>query len=152
MMSRFPHVRWQSSACLLAVAMTLMAPTWASAQVDGAANAEKTVAVLAFSSYDEIIGDVGMLGELGGNPGLAQFAEGSIALFTGGRGLIGIDKSKPWGTIVTTKGDDFKLLSVIPVNSLDEVVTTLAPLTGGEKPEKDDDGIYEVKGDGDVIF
>ena len=82
----------------------------------------KNVAVIAVSSYNEVISDVGFLGSLADRPELGQMIEGTLALFTQGKGLSGIDKTKPWGVILQTDGQQFLPVGCLPVTDLNQVV------------------------------
>jgi hypothetical protein len=82
----------------------------------------KTVAVVAVSSYEKLISDVGFMGSLADRPELGQMIEGTIALFTQGKGLNGIDKTKPWGVILQTDGQQFLPVGCLPVTDLNQVL------------------------------
>ena len=56
----------------------------------------KPVAVLSIASYDRIMADVAMFGNLAGNPDLDKNLEGMLKLFTQGQGLDGLDQKRPW--------------------------------------------------------
>jgi hypothetical protein len=62
------------------------------------------MAVVTFSGYDQLIADVNYIGGLINKDGLSQIIEGYLAAVTGGAGLNGMDKTKPWGLIVQTDG------------------------------------------------
>jgi hypothetical protein len=112
----------------------------------------KPVVVVSLSGYDELIGDVKFLGELGGNPELAKGLEGMLTMMTGGKGLAGLDKAKPWGAVVQTDGENFPILAFIPVSDLKAFLAVL-PLPGSDGPPKPGaDGIYELPAGGQQIF
>ena len=48
--------------------------------------------------------------------------EGTLALFTQGKGLNGIDKTKPWGVILQTDGQQFLPVGCLPVTDLNQVL------------------------------
>ena len=102
----------------------------------------KTVAVLSVASYDELIGDVGFLGSLAGQPQASQMAEGGIALFTQGRGLASIDRTMPWGLIVQTDGMQFVPVVCLPVTKLDDLLEVAENY--GAKVADVDGGVKEV--------
>lgn len=86
---------------LLLLAATVAAPQPSFAQVDLAGGGgDKTIALVALSGWQPLLDDMGYLGGLVGQPQQAQAVEGLIAMFTGGQGLPGLDKTKPWGVIV----------------------------------------------------
>ena len=112
------------------------------AQEDKAADTAKPVAVLSIASYDRIMADVAMFGELAGNPDLDKNLEGMLQLFTQGQGLVGLDKKRPWCVTLTTDGAAFQPLVYLPVDDVDKLLGSLAGLIG----EADDvgDGLYEL--------
>ena len=82
----------------------------------------KTVAVVGLSSYNNLVSDVNFVGSLADRPELGQMLQGTIALFTQGKGLDGVDQSKPWGVIVQTDGQQFYPVGCIAVTNLDNVL------------------------------
>jgi len=104
-----------SSRMLLAQATTESAPTTSSGPM-------KTVAVIGASSYNDLVGDVNFIGSLADRPELGQMLQGTIALFTQGRGLDGVDQSKPWGVILQTDGQQFMPVACLAVTDLDKVL------------------------------
>ena len=92
------------------------------AETGAAAGAMQTVAVVALSGYDPLMEDIGYLGALGGRPEGAQMIEGMINLFTQGKGLEGMDKTKPWGVVVQTDGNNLLPLVCLPINDLDAIL------------------------------
>ncbi|BBO35940.1 hypothetical protein [Lacipirellula parvula] len=90
--------RWMA-VCGLVVG-AVMAPL-AAAQSTGEA---KPVAIITFAGYDELMKDINFIGELGDQPGAADMVEQFVQMFTQGKGLAGLDKSKPIGAIVLTDG------------------------------------------------
>jgi hypothetical protein len=87
-----------------------------------AAGQMKTVAVIAASSYSDLISDVNFIGSLGQRPQLGQMVEGIIGAFTQFKGLAGVDKSKTWGVIVQSDGMQFLPVGCIPVTDVNEVL------------------------------
>ena len=124
----FRRRRSISIVALLVLAAGVLSARPAFAQADdqtapAAAPGEiKNVAVVAVSSYDKLIADVGFMGSLADRPELGQMIEGTIALFTQGKGLNGIDKTKPWGVILQTDGQQFLPVACLPVTDLNQVL------------------------------
>ena len=56
----------------------------------------KPIAALAVASYNDLISDVNFVGELVDRPQLGATVEGLLALVTQGKGLAGVDKTRPW--------------------------------------------------------
>ena len=48
--------------------------------------------------------------------------QGMIAMFTQGKGLDGIDQSKPWGVILQTDGQQFLPVGCIAVTDINKVL------------------------------
>ena len=82
----------------------------------------KTVAVVGATSYNNLIGDINFIGSLADRPELGQMLQGMIAMFTQGKGLDGIDQSKPWGVILQTDGQQFLPVGCIAVTDINKVL------------------------------
>ena len=107
------------------------------------AAATKPVAVLSIASYDRIMADVAMIGNLAGNPDLDKNLEGMLKLFTQGQGLNGMDPTRPWGVTLSTDGLSFQPLAFIPVKSVKQLLESLAALIG--EPQDAGDGVLELE-------
>ncbi len=90
--------RWMTAACGLVLAL---AP---SAMAQAPAEPAKPIAVVGLTSYDELMQDADYLGGLLGQPGASQMAEMMLQQMTMGKGLAGLDKSRPLGVIVQASG------------------------------------------------
>lgn len=110
----------------------------------------QTVAVAALAGYDALLLDVDFIGELGGRPATADMVEGMLAFFTGGRGLEGLDKTRPIGVILQTDGMSFTPLACLPVADLTPMLE-LAENFGFE-PVDVGDGVYELELPEQVIY
>jgi len=97
----------------------------------------KTMAVVAISSYENLVGDVTFLGTLAGKPELGQMVEGGLAFFTQGKGPDAIDKTKPWGVIVQSDGAAIKPVFCLPVKNVDDLIG-IATAYGAQLSEGDD--------------
>lgn len=82
----------------------------------------KTLGMVALSGWTPLMDDVAYIGELIGRPEQAKSIEGMIALFTQGRGLQGIDKTRPWGLVVQSDGMQFVPLICLPIDDLPTVL------------------------------
>lgn len=100
---------------------------------------DKPVAVVAFSSLDELMTDVAYLTEAAGAPEYGGMAQGFLGPMT-----AGLDKSKPWGVAVMTDGTELKPLGFLPVTDLD----TFLQIHAGNLGEAKDagDGILQLAG------
>ena len=114
------------------------------------ASGVQTIAVAAVSGYDRLMTDIDFLGELAGRPATSQMVEGMLAFFTGGRGLEGLDKSRPIGVMVQTDGGSFTPLVCLPVADLTPVLE-LAENFGFE-PIDAGDGLYELELENQTVF
>ncbi len=128
---------------MLAVAMLL------GAAVPALAQETKPVMVVSFSGYNELIADVDMIGKLGGAPELSKGLEGLLAVATAGKGVAGLDKTKPLGAVVYTDGDSFPAVGFVPVTDLKALLGVLEGPLGEAKD--DGTGIYELSG-GDTTW
>jgi hypothetical protein len=103
----------------------------------------KPLFVAALRSYEELIGDLDAIGKASDNPDLAQGIEGLIQLVTQGQGLVGLDKTKPWGLAVSSDGIQFQIVGFLPVNDLEKFMSALGGVAG--EPQKTDDGVWKVE-------
>ncbi|MEO0530759.1 MAG: hypothetical protein AAF266_09330, partial [Planctomycetota bacterium] len=142
-----------------ASAFACLAPTTALAQAVATPEAEtdqevgsglQTVAVAALAGYNPLLEDVDFIGELGGRPATADMVEGMLAFFTGGRGLEGLDKSRPLGVVLQTDGASFTPLACLPVADLTPMLE-LAENFGFE-PIDAGNGVYELELPEQVIY
>jgi hypothetical protein len=100
----------------------------------------KPVGIFAVASYDHLKGDVSYVGEMIGRPELAAMAEGGIALLTAGRGLQGLDKTRPVGIVfVLPEGaEEAEPIVLLPVTDAGKLLAL-----AGEPKKKD--GLWEVE-------
>ncbi len=117
------------------------APAAAAPATDGG---WQQVAMLAIEPYDHLLKDVNAVGELIENPGItAANIEGMINFFTQGRGMKGLDTTRPWGVVALTDGAQFRSIGFLPVVSLNQLLTSLGPIAGESQPGAD--GVIELK-------
>lgn len=110
----------------------------------------KPVAVIAASSYNELIGDIDFLGELGGQQNAGQQLEGMLAMFTQGQGLKGMEKTRAWGAIVQTDGSQFNPVICLPVTDLDAMLAIMENF--GMTTSEVGDGIIEIEAPNQSIY
>lgn len=127
---------------MLAVALLGATAMHTSARTLAAAEETKPVAVLSIASYDRIMADVTMFGELAGNPDLAKNLEGMLKLFTQGQGLAGLDQKRPWCVALLTDDISFQPLVYLPVDDVKQLLEALAGLIG--EADEAGDGLYEL--------
>ncbi|MBN2475157.1 MAG: hypothetical protein JXB62_11150 [Pirellulales bacterium] len=141
--------RARTLVSVLAVVGLLVAPSVCPAQ----ATALKPVVTVSFSGYDALFEDIGFVGQLGDNPALAQGLEGMLGMFTGGKGVAGLDKAKPWGLVVQTDGMQFPAVVFVPVSDMKQLLEVVAPFAG--EPADAGGGVLKLEspgGNGKPVF
>lgn len=146
------------SALLLAAVVSAApsVPAWAQPALEEpayeaeAATGMATIAVVGVKGYDELMGDIGYLGALGGQPQAAQMIDGMIALFTQGKGIVGLDKTKPAGVVVQTDGAQFAQLACLPINDLPAILDLLVNFQ--VQSEDLGGGVYELTTPDQIIY
>jgi hypothetical protein len=138
-----------SSVALLAMLLALAAPPVQAQVAEAAASAQaasagemKTVAIIAGEQFDSLIKDVTFLGTVAGQPQIGQMVEGTINLFTHGKGLQAIDRTQPWGVIVQTNGTQLLPVGCLPVKKLSDLITVATAY--GIEAKDAGDGIKEL--------
>ena len=124
----------------LAVAVLLGASSLAPAQ-----DAPKTLATASISGYDDVVEKLGIIGQIAGNPDVVKMLEGMIQGATQGKGLAGLDKTKPWGAVVLADFDapEPPVVIFLPVTDLDKLLDALSGTLG---PADDaGDGVKKVE-------
>jgi hypothetical protein len=109
----------------------------------------KPVVTIAFSGYDKLHSDVALIAKISDNPNLIQGFESLIDQATGGKGLAGLDKARPWGFVLQTDGQTFPMYGFIPVATLKEFLDSLGPVIG---PAEKKDDLYEANIKGQTIY
>jgi hypothetical protein len=144
--SCYLHVVLTGALVCASLGMAVQTPAWAQTGIQFTAqepaSETKTLAVVAVNSYDELVADIGFSGSLADRPETGQMVDGMIALFTQGKGLAGVDKSKPWGVVVQTDGAQILPIGCLPVTSLDELVSLGQPF--GVQVEENSEGIKVI--------
>jgi hypothetical protein len=104
----------------------------------------KPLVTVSFSSYDKLLSDIGVIGELGGNPDLGKAAEAMLTVLTQGKGIPSLDKKRPWGAVLLTDGDQaFTGYGMLPIADLKQLVQLVKAFPQvGEIEETN--GVYKV--------
>ena len=110
----------------------------------------KPVVVVSISGYDELMADIEFVGKLGDKPGLTKQLELMLTMMTGGKGLAGLDKAKPWGALLQTDGQGFPVIGFVPVTDLKAFLGALAGPLGEAKDAGD--GVFEISAGGMPLF
>ncbi|HYO24095.1 MAG TPA: hypothetical protein VEQ85_04020 [Lacipirellulaceae bacterium] len=102
-------------------------PPFNDAAAASAASATAPVAVVAVSSYAQLMADVDYLGGLVGFPAVSQMVEAQINGLTANKGLAGLDKTKPIGLVVDMSMMMPNFGLYVPVTDQPGLLATLAP-------------------------
>jgi Fe-S cluster assembly iron-binding protein IscA len=106
---------------LLAVLLAIF--LWGSAaDLAMAQDSMKPLVTVSFSGYDKLFSNIGAIGEMGSNPDLGKGLEMMLKLMTQGKGLSGLDTTRPWGAVVLTDGQDFVAYGFLPVTNLSKLL------------------------------
>ena len=131
---------------MLAVTLLLGLATTGSAQ-GTSADELKPVITISFAGYDQLMANIKTAGQLADRPELGDALEGRLAIVTQGKGLVGVDKSRPWGVVVTaTEDGQFPVQAYVPVTDLKQLMSLVPNPATGEPFAPDAEGVYEVKG------
>ncbi len=127
---------------VVALAMMLGAAQAVQAQAP-AGGAAKPLVTISLSGYDDLLADVKFLGQLAGQPMLGQMAEGFLQQATQGKGLAGIDTTRPWGAVVQTDGAmGFPFYAFVPVSDLKATLELLS--ASGIESEDMGNGVFQI--------
>ena len=127
---------------MTALALLLAVGTLVSAH-RAAAAAPKPALTIAFAGYGQFIDSLKTLDQLSGHTKLAAKAEANIELQTRGKGLAGLDKSRPWGVLISLGENDQPVVQgFLPVTDLKQLLSSI-PMLGGDAPVGNASGVYE---------
>lgn len=115
----------------------------ADSMADGEDVGMQTIAIAAIGGYDNLMSDLKFAGELAGRPETANMAEGMIALFTQGRGIVGLDKTRPIGISLQSDGETFVPVGCLPITDLSSLLDMIKEM--GLTPFDAGDGITELE-------
>ena len=112
----------------------------------------KPMATISFSGYDNLMTDVECIGNLAGMPDLVQNLEMPLEMMTQGKGLAGLDKTRPWGIVVLPSDSPMPTgYGFIPVTKLEDLLAVLGNFPGMEVSDAGD-GISEIVGPNGQTF
>ncbi len=128
---------------MMAIALLLAVGSLVSAHRAAAAD-PKPALTIAFAGYDQLMNNLKALDELSGHTKLAAKAEANIDLQTHGKRLAGLDKSRPWGVLVSLGENNQPIVQgYLPVTNVKKLLASI-PTLGGEVPAANANGAYEV--------
>jgi len=126
----------------MAIALLLAMGTLVSAHRAAAAD-PKPALTIAFAGYDQLISGLKALDELNSHVKLADKAKAGIEAQTHGKALEALDKSRPWGVLVSLGDNDQPVVhGFLPATDLKKLLSSL-PLPGGE-PSANANGVFEL--------
>jgi hypothetical protein len=103
----------------------------------------KPVVVVSISGYDKLMDNVAMLGKVSGNPELARELIVILKLIAIQQEMGGPERTRPWGAVLQTDGDELSGCAFIPSANLSKLAAMVEPLVG--KAEESGRGIYKVR-------
>lgn len=104
-------------SCVLAAALVagFLAP---------AAHADKPIAVLSLTSHNDLQGNTDGIGELAKISDVPTWLSSTFKLFAEGKGLSGLDATRPWG-VVLQLGDGLSAYAFVPVRDAEYLLWDL---------------------------
>ena len=116
-----------------------------------AAETPKPALIIAFAGYDQFVANLKTLDQLN-HTKLAATVEAGIDQQMNGKGLAGVDKSRPWGLLVTVAESSQPVVEgFLPVTDIKKALAGI-PSTGGEAPSANGKGVYEVPVNGKTMY
>jgi hypothetical protein len=143
---RIPTFRRVTATCCLALAMVATA---SAARAQSAAPT-KPLAVIAINSYSGLMEDVDYIGGLVQMPTASQMVDGTIANVTGGKGLVGLDKTKPIGLLVDMSAMFPNFAAYLPLTDQAGLLEVLKPF--GITSEDMGNGVMQVTAMGTDVY
>jgi len=135
---------------LLSILAVVVLPGFANLSV--AQSEMKPVVTVSFSGYDELKTNIDVFGRLGGNPDVGKGLEFMLQMMTQGKGLAGLDKTRPWGAVYLADDQGKSVFyGFLPVTELKQLVETgqALQLAGNIKL---DNGVYEIQGGAMTLY
>lgn len=131
------------------LAVTLLLGASALAHAEGA---QKPLLTVAFSGYDKLFANIGVIGGLSGNPDVGKGLEMMLKMMTQGKGLVGLDTQQPWGLVVRADGEQFAGCGFVPVTDLKQLMDLAKGMPQFSKAIELKGGVYEVRAGGQTLF
>ena len=115
------------------------------------AEEKKPALTVSFAGYQQLLDRAKTLGTVSGRPNLDKMLDSLVVMATQGKGLPGLDKSRPWGLAVYAGEGGFPALAFVPVTDLKQLVESL-PREEEKAPAADAQGVFELKLSGRPMF
>jgi hypothetical protein len=108
-----------------------------------AADEPVVLGVVACDPYADLKKQIGWVGGLVDQPGLAALAETPLMMATQFKGLAGLDVTRPLGVVVTAEGpaEAPVMRGFVPVKDLGKLLDSLAPVIG---PVEEQNGVKTI--------
>ena len=123
----------------LLLPLLILTLIWSTSDLEAQAESKRKVsklppvAVFSFAGYNALLEDIKFVGQLSNRPEAEVLLKSFVALATGEKDPPGLDKSRPWGMIVTEEGGDLTTCGFVPVNDFDKFLSLIEKLTGTTK-------------------
>lgn len=108
---------------------------------DQPAGPPQPVLVVSLSGYEEIRSDLAWIGKLGNSP-LAEMVDLGLKMQLGVQDFDGLDKTRPWGLVVQTDGQNFSGYGFLPVTDLKALLKNFEESIG--EPKEAGKGVQEI--------
>jgi hypothetical protein len=126
---------------MLAVGLVLGLSAFATQAV--AADA-KPLVVLSMSSYDALVANPDCVKDIGQAPGAPTWFASMFRLFSQGKPLDGLDKTRPWGAVLQIQDDKLSAYGFVPVTDAQQLAAELGQYIASTSDWGN--GIYRVEG------
>lgn len=132
------------------VLMVAMASTVSSVTAARADESPKPLVVLSLTSQNDLTCESGAISEIGKASELPVWLSSMLKLFDEGRGVDGLDGSRPWGAVVR-RGQGLSAYGFVPVTDAEELSWQLSSYI--DRTEEVGNEVYRVIGtDGDQLY
>ncbi len=151
------HLLWCAAVTALVLSVSAVGPARTARGAD-----PKPLVVVSVSGYDELLGDIELVGRLTGNPDAVKWVQRTIATVTSDQGLAGLDQTRPWGAVVqidpevagqSGTAEPLKLLpgyGVLPITDLPAFLGALENVVG--RPEQPQEGVFRLGGPRNALY
>ncbi|MGO8752254.1 MAG: hypothetical protein ACLQNE_40465 [Thermoguttaceae bacterium] len=137
-------------SCLLVVILVGLSNISAAAESEAAKPkappATGPLVTISFTGYDALMKNLAYVGKLGNRPDLPKLLQGEISEALGGKQLSGLDKGRPWLTLIHVNVTGFvpepHLKTYVPVSDLKQLLDSLDAVAESKDVG---DGIFEIK-------
>lgn len=118
-----------------------------------AAEEQKPLVVVSFAGYDKLLDNIKTVTTLAGRPEAYNMLEGLVAMGTGGKGLTGLDKARPWGVAIYAGADgEYPIQGFVPATDLKQIMSLVPPMGPDGPPAPDANGVYEIKNQNQTVY